>query len=74
MLWNADSSGLLDARPSDDSMIKPGELVDLVEMTPLTLADRRIYNQLIAHAWEKIDQGVEHVINKREPGGQPQRI
>jgi replication initiator protein len=59
----------IDARSSDDSMIKPGELVDLVEMTPLTLADRRIYNQLIAHAWEKIDQGVEHVISKRELAG-----
>ena len=59
----------IDARSSDNSMIKPGELVDLVEMTPLTLADRRIYNQLIAHAWEKIDQGVEHVINKRELAG-----
>lgn len=59
----------IDARPTDDSMIKPGELVDLVEMTPLTLADRRIYNQLIAHAWERIDQGIEHVINKRELAG-----
>ena len=59
----------MDARPTDDSMIKPGELVDLVEMTPLTLADRRIYNQLIAHAWDKIDQGIEHVIKKRELAG-----
>jgi hypothetical protein len=55
----------LEAKPTDKSIIKPGELVDLVEMTPLTLADRRIYNQLIAHAWDKIDQGVEHVIPKR---------
>ena len=59
----------LEAMPTDDLMIKPGELVDLVEMTPLTLADRRIYNQLIAHAWEKIDQGVEHVIHKRQLPG-----
>lgn len=59
----------LDARPTDDSMIKPGELVDLVEMMPLTLADRRIYNQLIAHAWDRIDQGVEHVIAKRDLAG-----
>lgn len=59
----------LEAKPTDESIIKPGELVDLVEMTPLTLADRRIYNQLIAHAWEKIDQGVEHVIPKRNLRG-----
>ena len=59
----------LEAKPSDELIIKPGELVDLVEMTPLTLADRRIYNQLIAHAWDKIDQGVEHVIPKRDLRG-----
>jgi len=59
----------LKAKPTDESIIKPGELVDLVEMTPLTLADRRIYNQLLAHAWDKIDQGVEHVIPKRELRG-----
>lgn len=59
----------LEARPTEDSIIKPGELVDLVEMTPLTLADRRIYNQLIAHAWDRIDQAVEHVIPKRDLRG-----
>jgi hypothetical protein len=59
----------LEAKPTDESIIKPGELVDLVEMTPLTLADRRIYNQLIAHAWDKIDQSVEHVIPKRDLRG-----
>jgi hypothetical protein len=59
----------LDARSTKTSLIKPGELVDLVEMTPLTLADRRIYNQLIAHAWDRIDQAVEHVIPKRDLRG-----
>lgn len=59
----------LEARPSGNSIIKPGELVDLVEMTPLTLNDRRIYNQLLAHAWDRIDEPVEHVIAKRDLRG-----
>lgn len=59
----------LEAKPSGNSIIKPGELVDLVEMTPLTLNDRRIYNQLLAHAWDRIDQPVEHVIAKRDLRG-----
>lgn len=54
----------LDARPSTDSLIKPGELVDLIEVTPLSLNDRRIYNQLLENAWEAIDKPVSHVISK----------
>lgn len=50
-------------------MIKPGELIDVVEMTPLTLADRRIYNMLIAHAWDQIDEPVAHVIPKKDLRG-----
>lgn len=53
-----------DAKPSVNSLVKPGELVDLVEVTPLTLADRRIYNQLLENAWDAIDRPVEHVISK----------
>ncbi len=45
-------------------MVKPGELIDIVEVTPLTLSDRRIYNLLLAHAWDRIDRPVEHVIAK----------
>ena len=54
----------IDARPGADSLIKPGELVDLIEVTPLTLNDRRIYNQLLENAWEAIDKPVTHVIAK----------
>src|SRR3546814_6097347 len=39
-------------------IVKPGELVDIVELSPLTLADRRIYNLLIANAWERISEPV----------------
>ena len=31
-------------------IVKPGELVDIVELNPLTLADSRTYNLLIANA------------------------
>ncbi|MEM6593740.1 MAG: replication initiation protein [Pseudomonadota bacterium] len=54
----------IDARPNADTLIKPGELVDLIEVTPLTLVDRRIYNQLLEHAWDDIDKAVTHVIAK----------
>ena len=48
------------------TLVKPGELIDVVEMTPLTLNDRRIYNCLLANAWERITDDVEHVIGKAD--------
>ena len=54
----------LDAKPSAESLVKPGELVDVVEVTPLTLADRRIYNLLLENAWDAIDKPVTHTIAK----------
>ena len=59
-------SRTLDAKPNDESIIKPGELVDIVEMSPLTLTDRRIYNLLLANAWDQLADPVQHVIPKRE--------
>lgn len=50
-------------------MIKPGELIDVVEISPLTLTDRRIYNALIENAWDTIDQPVTHSIPKRDLRG-----
>src|SRR5512132_3142988 len=55
----------LDAHPDNVSMIKPGEMIDVIEMSPLTLTDRRIYNMLIENAWERIDQAVTHTIELR---------
>lgn len=53
--------------PQDlSSIVKPEELVDIVEMTPLTLQDRRIYNLLIGHAWNKITSSSCHVISRQE--------
>ncbi|WP_128255526.1 replication initiation protein [Falsirhodobacter deserti] len=54
----------IEVKPNVESLIKPGELVDLVEVTPLTLTDRRIYNQLLENAWDAIDKPVSHVIAK----------
>ena len=59
----------LDARPSPDTMVKPGELIDVVEITPLTLTDRRVYNALIENAWDRIEQPVTHSIPKRQLRG-----
>ncbi|NRB03476.1 MAG: replication initiation protein [Rhodobacteraceae bacterium] len=59
----------MDVRPNAESLVKPGELVDLVEVTPLTLADRRIYNQLLENAWDAIDKPVTHVIAKADLRG-----
>ena len=50
-------------------MVKPGELIDIREISPLTLTDRRIYNLLIANAWDRIIEPVEHVIDKSDLRG-----
>jgi hypothetical protein len=44
------------------SIVKPEELVDVIEMTPLTLHDRRLYNLLLGNAWNTILQGGQHQI------------
>jgi hypothetical protein len=54
----------LDPNDPTGSMVKPAELVDVVELTPMTLVDRRSYNLLIAHAWDRINEDVEHAIPK----------
>jgi hypothetical protein len=54
----------LDPNDASGSMVKPAELVDVVELTPLTLVDRRTYNLLIAHVWDRIDEDIEHAIPK----------
>lgn len=59
----------LQARPTPGTMIKPGELIDVVEMTPLTLHDRRTYNLLLHAAWDQIDKPVEHKVSLAELRG-----
>ena len=53
-------------RSNYGEMVKPGELIDIKEISPLTLTDQRIYNLLIANAWERITEPVEHVIDKTD--------
>ena len=48
----------------DKSIIKPEELIDIVEMSPLTLNDRRIFNLLLGHAWNDISKKDMHVMSR----------
>jgi Initiator Replication protein len=59
----------VDIEPDEHMLIKPGELIDIVELSPLTLQDRRIYNLLILNAWDSITEPKEHRIHKRDLRG-----
>lgn len=59
----------VDVEPDEHTLIKPGELIDIVELSPLTLQDRRIYNLLILNAWDSITELKEHRIHKRDLRG-----
>lgn len=59
----------IDIDPDEHMLIKPGELIDIVELSPLTLQDRRIYNLLILNAWDSITEPKEHRIHKRDLRG-----
>ncbi len=52
-------------RSMPGEMVKPGELIDIREISPLTLSDQRFYNLLIANAWDRITEPVEHVSTAR---------
>lgn len=54
---------------SSGVMIKPAELVDIIEITPLGLSESRIFNQLIANAWPQITEPVIHKIRKTDLKG-----
>ncbi|MEM8831043.1 MAG: replication initiation protein [Cyanobacteria bacterium P01_G01_bin.19] len=71
MSFNAQSSTTssfktLNASRSANTFIKPGELIDVVELTALTLQDRRIYNMLLAHAWDSIEEDKVHEVAKKD--------
>ncbi len=61
-------SRALKVRRSSSSVIKPGELVDIVELKKLTMNDRRIYNMLIDNAWDTITEDRTHEISKQVLG------
>src|SRR3954454_21618331 len=54
----------LDPDDTRATIIKPGELIDIREMKPLTLYDRRCFNLLVANAWDEIEEDKDHVIPK----------
>jgi len=56
----------IDIKSTKDTMIKAGELVDVVEVTPLTLTDRKIYNLLIDNAQSNLAKPVEHSLSKEK--------
>lgn len=53
-------------------IIKPRELVDIVELTPLTRTEMVLYNQLLAHAWNNITETRVHIIHKASLRGSHQ--
>jgi len=53
-----------DIQRTAKEFVKPSELIDVYEVSPLTLTDRRIFNELIANAWENIGEDKEHTISK----------
>ena len=56
----------LKAKIDDSSLVKPGELIDIIESTPLKLHDKQLFNELLANAWSKIGEKKEHRIHKSE--------
>src|SRR5690242_4692944 len=51
-------------RGGEGSFPKPGELIDVIEMVPLSLTDRRVFNLLLVNAWPRITEDREHIISK----------
>ena len=49
---------------SAGQIIKPGELIDIVEITPLSRSQMILYNQLLAHSWGAFETTRVHRIRK----------
>jgi plasmid replication initiation protein len=49
---------------SAGQIIKPGELIDIVEITPLNRNQMILYNQLLAHSWPEIETTRVHRLRK----------
>ena len=45
-------------------IVKPRELVDIIELTPLNRSETILYNQLLAHAWNNIKTNPVHKVLK----------
>ncbi len=53
-------------------IIKPRELVDIIELTPLNRGETILYNQLLAHAWNNILETPVHKVLKASLRGSHQ--
>ena len=56
----------LKARATAHSFVKPGALIDIVELTALKLHDKRLFNEMLANAWTSIGERKEHRIHKSD--------
>lgn len=56
-------------KPRPGEIIKPGELIDVFEMVPLSLSARRTFNLLLLAAWDSIGENKDHSINKADLRG-----
>jgi hypothetical protein len=56
----------LKAKATEYSLVKPGELIDIIESTPLKLHDKQLFNELLANAWSEIGEKKDHRIHKSE--------
>lgn len=56
-------------KPRPGEIIKPGELIDVFELVPLSLSARRSFNLLILNAWESITEDRDHAISKADLRG-----
>lgn len=45
-------------------IIKPRELVDIIELTPLSRSEMVLYNQLLGNAWNTITSNTVHKVLK----------
>lgn len=54
----------LSAKTNKHTLVKPAEMIDVIEVTPLRLHDKRLFNELLANAWEEIGQNKTHKIEK----------
>lgn len=57
----------LEQRQTEAHIVKPAELIDFNEVSgSLTLADRRVYNLLLANAWDAVKEPVLHAVRLHE--------
>jgi len=60
----------LNQRQTDTHIVKPAELIEIREISEsLTLVDRRIFNILLANAWDNIKEPVFHTVRLHELRG-----